>query len=274
MLADIASARVASRPENFDVIVTLNLYGDILSDIASEVSGSVGLAGSANIGKEHAMFEAVHGSAPDIAGKNIANPSGLLNSAVMMLRYMGHHKEANQIYNAWLKTIEEGYHTADIYTDEQSKEKLSTTEFTQAVIGNFGKEPKQLINQHVSKENNKINVTESIIVDEVIELVGVDVFLRKSFTPALAEELKNLDNAFRLHMVSNRGLLIWPRGADICPVDFYRFRFLKADNVSNITQDDVLRLINKINELKFEIMSIINLNTYDDNLGFSLAQGE
>ena len=274
MLVDIASARIASRPENFDVVVTLNLYGDIISDIASEVSGSVGLAGSANIGKDFAMFEAVHGSAPDIAGTNIANPSGLLNSAILMLKYLGKHTQANTIYNAWLKTIEDGHHTADIYDKAKSKEKLSTTEFTDAVIANFGKEPTQLLNKHCSSENKRISITENIKSDEVIELIGTDVFLKGEFSSALAEKLDALDDAFKLHMVSNRGLLIWPKNITVSPVDFYRYRFLKKDRVTAVTQDDILRLINKVNELKLEIISIINLSTYNNDLGFSLAQGE
>ena len=274
MLVDIASARLASKPQNFDVIVTLNLYGDILSDIASEVSGSVGLAGSANIGNDCAMFEAVHGSAPDIAGKNIANPSGLLNSAILMLKYLGKHTEANKIYNAWLKTIEDGYHTPDIYSEEQSKEKLSTSEFTDAVISNFGKEPKKLVNEHSSGENKKISITTNITSNEVIDLVGVDVFLKGEFTSDFADQLGALDDAFKLHMVSNRGLLIWPKNIAVSPVDFYRYRFLRIDDTRIITQNDIVRLINKINELKLEIISIINLSNYDSNLGFSLAQGE
>jgi len=84
-IIDIGAARIASRPEIFDVIVTENLYGDIISDIAADVSGSVGLAGSSNIGEDFAMFEAIHGSAPDIAGKNIANPSGILQSAALIV---------------------------------------------------------------------------------------------------------------------------------------------------------------------------------------------
>jgi isocitrate dehydrogenase len=274
MLVDIASARLASKPENFDVIVTLNLYGDILSDIASEVSGSVGLAGSANIGNNCAMFEAVHGSAADIAGKNIANPSGLLNSAILMLKYLGKHTEANKIYNAWLKTIEDGYHTPDIYSEEQSKEKLSTSEFTDAVISNFGKEPKQLVNEHSSGENKKISITTNIVSNEVIDLVGVDVYLKGEFTSAFADQLGALDDAFKLHMVSNRGLLIWPKNIAVSSMDFYRYRFLRINDATIITQNDIIRLINKINELKLEIISIIKLSNYDDNLGFSLAQGE
>jgi isocitrate dehydrogenase len=274
MLVDIASARLANNPENFDVIVTLNLYGDIISDIASEVSGSVGLAGSANIGKEYAMFEAVHGSAPDIAGKNIANPSGLLNSAIIMLKHLGKNNEAEMIYNAWLKTIEEGLHTADMFNPEKSKKKLSTSEFTLAVIDNFDKKPNLLISKFQSATNEKISIKETLSNNEKTELIGTDIFIKTQFTSELIDKLQKLDDVLKLHMVSSRGLLIWPKTLTNAEVDFYRFRFLKAKKEHNISQKDILTLCRKIVELDLDILSIINLCSYDDNIGFSLAQGE
>lgn len=113
-IIDIGSARLAASPEIFDVIVTLNLYGDILSDIAAQLAGSIGFAASANVGEQAAMFEAVHGSAPDIAGKGIANPSGLLIAATQMLVHIGLPEYAEAIKNAWLCTLEDGIHTPDM----------------------------------------------------------------------------------------------------------------------------------------------------------------
>ncbi|MFK7761010.1 MAG: NADP-dependent isocitrate dehydrogenase [Candidatus Midichloriaceae bacterium] len=274
MLVDIASAKLANNPENFDVVVTLNLYGDIISDIASEVSGSVGLAGSANIGKEYAMFEAVHGSAPDIAGKNIANPSGLLNSAIMMLKHLGKNNEAEMIYNAWLKTIEEGLHTADMFNPEKSKKKLSTSEFTQAVIDNFDKKPNLLVSKFQSAANEKILIKETLSNNEKSELIGADIFIKTQFTSELISKLQKLDDVLKLHMVSSRGLLIWPKTLTNAEVDFYRFRFLKTKKEHKISQSDILTLYRKIVELDLDILSIINLCSYDDIIGFSLAQGE
>jgi isocitrate dehydrogenase len=124
-IIDIGTARIAARPQDFDLIVTENLYGDIISDVAAEVTGSVGLAGSSNIGDDFAMFEAIHGSAPDIAGKNIANPSGLLLGAVMMLIHIGQGQAAAKVHNAWLKTIEDGIHTGDIYREGTRSKKLA-----------------------------------------------------------------------------------------------------------------------------------------------------
>ena len=125
-IIDIASARLAVKPQNCDVIVTTNLYGDIILDIAAEIAGSVGMCGSADIGKEVSMFEAIHGSAPDIAGQTFANPSGLINGVIMMLSHLGHNETADNIKNAWLRTLEDGYHTADLYQEGQSVNKVNT----------------------------------------------------------------------------------------------------------------------------------------------------
>src|SRR6202140_4706786 len=143
-IVDIGSAKLADTPEAFDVIVLPNLYGDILSDIAAQVAGSVGLAGSANIGDRCAMFEAIHGSAPRRAGQNLANPSGLILAAVMMLVHIDQPDVATLVHNAWLRTIEDGIHTYDIYVEGVSKEKVGTREFTDAVIARLGQEPQQL----------------------------------------------------------------------------------------------------------------------------------
>ena len=157
-IIDIGAARLAAHPERYDVVVTSNLYGDIISDIVAEIAGSVGLAGSANIGKEMAMFEAIHGSAPDIAGQNIANPSGLINAAVMMLAHIGQSSVADKIKNAWLATIEEGIHTADIYKEGWSQKKVSTAEFADAVIAKLGEEPSVLKNSQLSAGNGVIEI--------------------------------------------------------------------------------------------------------------------
>ena len=133
-IVDIGSAKMADTPEAFDVIVMPNLYGDILSDVAAQIAGSVGLAGSANIGDQCAMFEAIHGSAPRRAGQNLANPSGLLLGAVMMLVHINQPDVAERVHNAWLRTLEDGIHTYDIYKEGVSKQKVGTKEFAQAVV--------------------------------------------------------------------------------------------------------------------------------------------
>src|SRR3954466_2109784 len=142
-IVDIGAAKLADTPEAFDVVVMPNLYGDVLSDVAAQIAGSVGLAGSANIGANYAMFEAIHGSAPRRAGQNLANPSGLLLGAVLMLVHINQADVAERVHNAWLKTLEDGIHTYDIYTEGISKEKVGTKEFAQAVVARMGQRPEK-----------------------------------------------------------------------------------------------------------------------------------
>src|SRR5438876_3446748 len=143
-IVDIGAAKLADTPEAFDVIVMPNLYGDILSDVAAQIAGSVGLAGSANIGDRCAMFEAIHGSAPRRAGQNLANPTGLLLASVMMLVHIGQPDVATLVHNAWLRTIEDGVHTYDIFTEGVSTSKVGTKEFAAAVIERMGQKPNTL----------------------------------------------------------------------------------------------------------------------------------
>src|SRR3979411_1109935 len=138
-IVDIGAAKMADTPEAFDVIVMPKLYGDIRSDVAAQIAGSVGLAGSANIGDKCAMFEAIHGSAPRRAGQNLANPSGLLLGGVLMLVHINQPEAAEKVHNAWLRTIEDGIHTYDIYKEGTSRQKVGTKEFAQAVVERLGK---------------------------------------------------------------------------------------------------------------------------------------
>src|SRR5512132_305395 len=143
-IVDIGAAKLADTPTAFDVIVMPNLYGDILSDVAAQIAGSVGLAGSANIGESASMFEAIHGSAPRRAGQNLANPSGLLLGSVMMLVHIGQSEVAAKVHNAWLRTIEDGVHTYDVYTEGVSSVKVGTKEFAAAVCARLGQKPNTL----------------------------------------------------------------------------------------------------------------------------------
>jgi isocitrate dehydrogenase len=175
MIVDIGAARLAADPTSFDVVVLPNLYGDVLSDIVAEVLGSVGLAGSANIGSEYAMFEAIHGSAPDIAGANIANPSGLISGSIKMLAHLGHLDTAELIHNAWLKTIEDGVHTADIYSEAMSVVKATTSQFSDAVINNLGKKPATIKTRRFGRV--VVPPVMKSPVKPVKTMTGVDVFL-------------------------------------------------------------------------------------------------
>src|SRR6202140_1310822 len=179
-IVDIGAAKMADTPEAFDVIVMPNLYGDILSDVAAQIAGSVGLAGSANVGDQCAMFEAIHGSAPRRAGQNLANPSGLLLGAVLMLVHIDQPEVAERVHNGWLRTLEEGIHTYDIFTERISKEKVGTKEFAQAVVDRLGKKPKTLRAVTYNQEDVEQVYCETIVKersDTRKELVGIDVYL-------------------------------------------------------------------------------------------------
>src|SRR5437762_2508010 len=214
-MRDIGAAKMADTPNAFDVIVMPNLYGDILSDVAAQIAGSVGLAGSANIGENIAMFEAIHGSAPRRAGQNLANPSGLLLGAVMMLVHIGQSAIAERVHNAWLRTIEDGVHTYDIYDEGVSKEKVGTKEFGQAVVQRLGKKPKTLKAVAYKQNGGEGTLAEETIVKERSdtnkELVGVDVFLdwMKCSPDNLGDALtKVTPDDLKLAMISNRGLKV------------------------------------------------------------------
>src|SRR6476661_2771770 len=176
-IVDIGAAKMADTPEVFDVIVMPNLYGDVLSDVAAQIAGSVGLAGSANIGEHVSMFEAIHGSAPRRAGQNLANPSGLLLGAVMMLVHIGETETAERVHNAWLRTIEDGIHTYDIYDEAVSKQKVGTKEFAAAVAERLGQTPQVLKARKYSKGDQSVASATSAKAAPQKELVGVDVFL-------------------------------------------------------------------------------------------------
>lgn len=277
-IIDIGSARLATKPELFDVIVTSNLYGDIISDIAAEISGSVGLAGSANIGDEYAMFEAVHGSAPDIAGKDMANPSGLLQAAVMMLVHIGQPDVASLIQNAWLTTIEQRIHTPDIYNQLISIKKVGTKEFAQAVIANLGKKPEQLpaVAYTATVKQKKRAASQGSNTSK--QLVGVDVFFDWKGTDAnsLAEKINKVTaGKLNLQMITSRGLKLWPaQGYEPAGSDHWRGRFVPKGDTKTASHEDIIQLLTVLHNAQLDFIKSENLYTFDDKIGFSLAQGE
>jgi isocitrate dehydrogenase len=278
-IVDIGSAKLASKPEIFDVIVTSNLYGDIISDIIAETSGSVGLAGSANIGNGYAMFEAVHGSAPDIAGKDVANPSGILNASIMMLLHIGQPKIAALIQNAWLKTLEDGVHTADIYNEKISTKKVGTKEFASEVIKRLGQKPIKI------KENSYAEVKEKVVeyqpainMNEKKILVGVDVYLdwQGDDINSLAKQIQSIaDGKLKLQMISSKGLKIWPVNiTNKLDGDYFSLRFVPDNHEKITTHQEVVYLLNNMSAINLDFVQIENLYSFDDKLGFSLSQGE
>ena len=277
MIIDIGTARLADTPEDFDVIVVPNLYGDIISDVVAQITGSVGLAGSANIGMGVAMFEAIHGSAPDIAGSGIANPSGLLQSAIMMLNHIGENVAAARIQNAWLKTLEEGLHTADIFSESQSQQKLSTKAFTEAVIANLDQDPKVL--QPVQPLVNSQIVLPSYQrrPQPRKDLLGVDVFVdwAGSNPDDLAARLRSIEtDHLSLSMITNRGIKVWPNGFDetFC-TDHWRCRF-QTNTERPVHKAEILALLTRAEEKGIDTIKTENLYAFDGRAAFSLGQGQ
>ncbi len=277
-IVDIGAAKLADTPEAFDVVVMPNLYGDVLSDVAAQIAGSVGLAGSANIGEHVSMFEAIHGSAPRRAGQNLANPSGLLLGAVMMLVHIGQTEEAERVHNAWLRTIEDGIHTYDIYEEGQSKEKVGTKEFADAVAQRMGQLPQTLkAAKYKSGEEAAPKArTEKARARAKKDLVGVDVFLDWSAGTAneLGESLSKLSgDGTKLTMMSNRGVKVWPGGhAETFCSDHWRCRFL-ADGGDGVSYQQIISLLKRVGEAGFDFIKTENLYNFDGERGYSLDQG-
>jgi isocitrate dehydrogenase len=275
-IIDIGAARLAAQPETFDVIVTLNLYGDILSDIAAQLAGSIGFASSANIGCSAAMFEAVHGSAPDIAGKDIANPSGLLVAATQMLVHLGLGPVGETIKNAWLCALEDGIHTADIYREGLSQERVGTRGFTEAIIARLGKKPQHL--QSVEYYQAPITITWHPHPSTIRRLVGIDVFLfwdeAERQPEILAQRLQAATSGnFRLEMITNRGVKVYPEGLpETYCTDHWRCRFSPADQSCSYVE--ALHLLEQITAQGLEVIKTENLYTFDGQPGFSLGQGQ
>ena len=276
-IIDIGAAKMADTPEIFDVIVMPNLYGDVLSDVAAQIAGSVGLAGSANIGETCAMFEAIHGSAPRRAGQNLANPSGLLEGAVMMLNHIGQTKIAEKVQNAWLKTIEDGIHTYDIFKEGVSKQKVGTSEFADAVVANLGNVPTIL--KSVSYANSSaLNLPKYVRKTSAKkELVGVDIFVHwNGLNPdELAEKVQKLNRSeATLSMITNRGIKVWPEGFEetFC-TDHWRCRF-KPSEGQTIDKATIIKLLNDANEQNIDTIKTENLYNFNGKSGFSLGQGQ
>ena len=275
-IIDIGAARLADTPEIFDVVVMPNLYGDIVSDITAQISGSVGLAGTANVGAVCAMFEAIHGSAPDIAGKDVANPSGLLRAAVMMLNHIGQQDVAEKIKNAWSCAIEEGIHTWDIYKKGISTQVVGTKAFAEAVIARLGKQPQKL---HIAEyaRDVKLNVpTYKRRRQSNKVLKGVDVFVDWRGTDAdeLASTLTTFNSDIKLTMITNRGVKVWPNGFDetFC-TDHWRCRY-EVENGDPANKDSIVRLLTAAMEKNVDIIKTENLYEFDGVRGYSLGQGQ
>jgi isocitrate dehydrogenase len=269
-IVDIGAAKLADTPELFDVLVLPNLYGDILSDVAAEIAGSVGLAGSANIGDSHAMFEAIHGSAPRRAGQNVANPSGLLLAAIQMLSHIGLPEIATKIHNAWLKTIEEGIHTYDIFKEGISRQKVGTKEFGEAVIARLGKKPETLpmVTYRPPTKTEHPATPEKATTRH---LQGVDVYIyHKGPLSQFFSKISHINiGSIRLKMISNRGVCVWPEGQkETFCIEQWRCRFL-SDDGRTVSQKDVLQILNAFDHVQMDVIKSEFLYSIDGKPGYS-----
>jgi isocitrate dehydrogenase len=277
-IVDIGAAKLADTPTAFDVIVMPNLYGDVLSDVAAQIAGSVGLAGSANVGITASMFEAIHGSAPRRAGQNLANPSGLLLGGVMMLVHIGQWQAAERVHNAWLRTLEDGLHTYDIYEPSVSREKVGTKEFAKAVVSRMGKKPEKLktVSYAGAAAARREWTPDPARKFEKVEMVGVDLYMGsngrnpKEFGEALS---KISHDGLQLKMVDNRGTIVWPGGmAETFVVDSFRCRFQPGSGA--VTHGQISALYQKVTAAGYDIVKTETIRTFDGQQGFTLAQGQ
>lgn len=276
-IVDIGAAKLADTPEAFDVIVMPNLYGDILSDVAAQIAGSVGLAGSANIGEHSAMFEAIHGSAPRRAGQNLANPSGLILASVLMLVHVNLPNEAAAIHNAWLRTIEDGIHTYDIFEANVSKQKVGTKEFAYAVIDRLGQLPQKLTAAHYSSSKNLHKDSKKLLKNQQKNTIGVDIFIDSHETmEKVHKSLENLNgDDFVLTMISNRGVRVWPeKMPETSCIDSWRCRFMSPSKGKPVSHQQIVALLKKMAEKGIDFTHTEHLCTFDGQPGYTLSQDE
>ncbi len=273
ILIDNCAHQLAMRPEQFDVIVTTNMNGDILSDLTSGLTGGLGFAPSANIGNDVSIFEAVHGSAPDIAGKNKANPTALILSAAMMLRHIGEGKAANDVEQAVLVTLESGIRTSDMMGVEKP---ATTTEFTQAVISNLGKRsklspPKEYRKVDLPAEQPGVNV----VAANSRRLTGVDIYVETDLEPKeLAADLEKLTgpSPLKLEMITNRGAMVFPgNGRRVSLVDHFRCRFILRDPAASFGDTEILSLLGTVGS-RYRWMHIEKLQEFDGEPAYSKSQ--
>ena len=277
-IVDIGAAKLADTPEAFDVVVMPNLYGDILSDVAAQIAGSVGLAGSANIGTGAAMFEAIHGSAPRRAGQNVANPSGLLLGAVMMLVHIGQTDVAERVHNAWLRTLEDGVHTYDVFDERVSKEKVGTKEFAHAVVKRLGQEPVTLKKVKYQAARKAMNLKEQATRKPAVkELVGVDVFVQANDRDPkkLGQKMEQVAGSdLKLAMISNRGVVVYPSGhPETFCTDHWRCRFFSKTEGASVTHQQIVSLLGRFAEAGVDFIKTEHLINFDGKRAYSQDQG-
>lgn len=276
IIVDNCAHQLVKKPEQFEVIVTTNMNGDILSDLTSALVGGLGFAPSANLGSEVAIFEAVHGSAPKYAGKNNINPTAVIMSGVLMLRHLKMLDQAAAIENSILHIFEEGkVRTRDVVS---SAKEISTTEFTDLVIQNLGRAPKTTkIRDYKPMTMPRVSDEVGAVVAKKRKLLGVDIFVESVLKPdVLGESLLSLSEGMplKLKMISNRGTRVFPwAGGKTGLIDHYRTRFIAREETTEVSEEDIMKLLTQISK-KHTWCHIEKLQEFDGIRGFSKAQGE
>lgn len=276
VIVDALCMKLVQYPQDFEVVVLTNLQGDIVSDLCAGLVGGLGFAPSTNVGDNISIFEAVHGTAPDIAGKNIANPTSLLMSGIMMLRHLGLLKEARAIEGALLYTIEQGVHTGDF--GDRSTPTSNTTEFAQAIIGNLGKLPSNIELRKTDDRSEfalpKRPEKQRVMVGKPskIEIAGVDLFFQsEEGAEALAEKIKAvLPDNMELISLTNRGTVVWPNGSVYTECSTGYGARIKGDN---LTKEAYWDITNKLNSV-VNVSSTEFLNIIDGQRAYSVGQGK
>ena len=275
VIIDNCAHQLVKKPEQFDVIVTTNMNGDIISDLTSALVGGLGFAPSANLGTDVAIFEAVHGSAPKYAGKDVINPTAVLLSGVMMLKHLGEFEAAEAIEHAVLVTFEEGTLLGDVVGYDKG---AKTSEFTRTVIGNLGRRAEGW-NVRQSRPIAMPQVSKALSFrppQTSKEVVGADIFLDSPLVAGtLGPSLEQLaaPSPLKLKMISNRGTKVYPDGnPNIDQIGHHRCRFVARDG-GTVTFDAVLALAQRINQ-HHEVCHVERLLRIDGADGFTKAQGE
>src|SRR5579875_12262 len=283
-IVDAGAAKMADTPEAFDVVVMPNQYGDLLSGLAAQIAGSIGLAASANIGDHCSTFEAIHGASPRRAGRNLANPSGLLLGGVLLLVHINQPDVAERVHNAWLRTIEDGIHTYDIFAEGVSREKVGTKEFACAVIARLGQKPNILKPVSYAKTASSAAGPATLTPPAAgktepgkIELRGIDVIVHwPSRNPKQlhAAVSRLAGNGIELEMIDNRGVIVWPEGpaaAETFCTDSFRCRFFAEGSAD---AGKLIDLVRRISDAGVDVVMTSTLRAYAGREGFSLAQGQ
>jgi isocitrate dehydrogenase len=275
IIVDNCAHQLVKNPGQFDVIVTTNMNGDILSDLTSALVGGLGFAGSANLGNEVAIFEAVHGSAPKYAGRNVINPTAVILSAVMMLRHLGEFEAAARIEQAVLVTLESGVLTRDVAGDAGA---ASTSAYTDAVIANLGRQSANWrVRAHQPIRLPQVPQAPDLVRPSARRVVGLDIFVESALSPEeLGRSLEDLaaTTGLRLKMVSNRGTKVYPAvGAMTDCVDHWRCRFVARDALADVGDAEAFDLLRRV-AARHRWMHVEKLSEFDGQPGYTRAQGE